>query len=130
MKIREAVIYCFVLLTSCSPRVIEVERPVVIERNSVHFDTVATVAMMHDSVHVREKGDSVIVMKKTTVYVDRWHHTLHTDTVEVPVTVRSTIKVPQPLKPWQQLFIVIGIVSTALLCLVLLRMVRNLFLIK
>lgn len=54
-----------------------------------------------DSVFIREKGDSVFVIKYRTVYRDRWRD--RTDTLRVcdSVYVEEPVLVAKPLSGWQ-----------------------------
>jgi hypothetical protein len=75
-----------------------------------HTDTLRVVkvqhdsVMVHDSIHVSEKGDTVLIEKWHTQYRDRWR----TDTVyqskhdSIPYPVEVVKEVPAELTWWQQ----------------------------
>lgn len=80
-----------------------------------------------DSVYVREKGDTVQIVR--TRYVDRWR--VHTDTLRA--VSNDTIRVPYPvereLTKWQRFKldiggIAIGVVAAALLSIVVWLVLR------
>lgn len=80
-----------------------------------------------DSVYVREKGDTVQIVR--TRYVDRWH--VHTDTLRM--VSNDTIRVPYPIEreltKWQRVKldaggIAIGVVAAALLAIVVWLVLR------
>lgn len=60
--------------------------------------------MVHDSIHITEKGDTVRIERWHTQYRDRWH----TDTIyqskrdSIPYPVEVTKEVPAKLTWWQQ----------------------------
>ena len=107
------------LLGGCSPRIVEVERPVVVEQThtQTHTDIVRDTLIMRDSVYHYVQGDTTII--------ERWHHTqgvtniykvdtLHIyDSVPYPVEVtkeRIVTKVEEVnvLRWWQKLLMVAG----------------------
>lgn len=75
-----------------------------------HTDTLRQVTvrhdsvMVHDSIHVSEKGDTVRIERWHTQYRDRWH----TDTIyqskrdSIPYPVEVVKEVPAKLTWWQQ----------------------------
>ena len=73
------------LLAACSPRIVEVERPVIVEQThtQTHTDIVRDTLMMRDSVYHYVKGDTVVI--------ERWHHTQQVNRWVVADTVRDTI---------------------------------------
>lgn len=73
------------LLNGCSPRVVEVERPVVVEQThtQTHTDIVRDTLIMRDSVYHYVQGD--------TVRIERWHHSIEVNKVMVADTIRDTI---------------------------------------
>ena len=99
------------------------ERVVVVE--TVRADTlrlshnIRDSVWLHDSIYIRDKGD--------TMWIERWHtrwrdRTVHdttyiskTDSVPVPYPVE--VKVPKPLAWWQSVLIRIGAVTVAILLL-------------
>lgn len=111
------VIVSVLLLTSCTTtKVVEVEK--------VRTDTTYITkwqwdsVWLHDSIRVREKGDSVWVERWHTKFVEREvHDTLYqakTDSIPVPYEVIK--EVPAPLSWWQRVRLWLGnIVLLALL---------------
>ena len=73
------------LIGGCSPRVVEVERPVVVEHThtQTHTDIVRDTLIWRDSVYHYVQGD--------TVRIERWHHSVAVNKVIVADTVRDTI---------------------------------------
>lgn len=73
------------LLGGCSPRIVEVERPVVVEQThtQTHTDIVRDTLIWRDSVYHYVQGD--------TVRIERWHHSIAVNKVMVADTIRDTI---------------------------------------
>jgi len=73
------------LIGGCSPRVVEVERPVVVEQThtQTHTDIVRDTLIWRDSVYHYVQGD--------TVRIERWHHVANVSKMIVADTVRDTI---------------------------------------
>ena len=73
------------LIGGCSPRVVEVERPVVVEqtRTQTHTDIVRDTLIWRDSVYHYVQGD--------TVRIERWHHVANVSKMIVTDTIRDTI---------------------------------------
>ena len=73
------------LIGGCSPRVVEVERPVIVEQThtQTHTDIVRDTLIMRDSVYHYVQGDTTII--------ERWHHTTQVTKVAVADTIRDTI---------------------------------------
>lgn len=67
---------------------------------------------LHDSIHVKEKGDTVLVEKWHTKYVEKQvHDTTYVathDTIPDPFPVETIKEVPAELSWWQRLRIWIG----------------------
>ena len=111
------VIVSVLLLTSCTTtKVVEVEK--------VRTDTTYITkwqrdsVWLHDSIRVREKGDSVWVERWHTKFVEREvHDTLYqAKTDSIPVPYETIKEVPAPLSWWQRVRLWLGnIVLLALL---------------
>jgi len=73
------------LLSGCSPRIVEVEKPVIVEQTHTqhHTDIVRDTLVWRDSVYHFVKGDTVIV--------EKWHHSLEVRKMVVADTIRDTI---------------------------------------
>lgn len=73
------------LLGGCSPRIVEVEKPVVVEQThtQTHTDIVRDTLIWRDSVYHYVQGD--------TVRIERWHHSIEVNKVMVADTIRDTI---------------------------------------
>ena len=73
------------LLSGCSPKVIEVEKPVIVEQThtQTHTDIVRDTLVWRDSIYHYVKGDTVII--------EKWHHTQQVNKWVVTDTVRDTI---------------------------------------
>lgn len=73
------------LVGGCSPRIVEVERPVVVEQThtQTHTDIVRDTLIWRDSVYHYVQGD--------TVRIERWHHSIEVNKVMVADTIRDTI---------------------------------------
>ena len=81
-------------LTSCKPKEVIVSRTEYV--NKVHYDSIYLIK--HDSIHIRERGDTVTIEKFKTVFKDRLKiqkdTILRTDTfTTVPVKIIKTEKV-------------------------------------
>ena len=103
------VIVSVLLLTSCTTtKVVEVEK--------VRTDTTYITkwqrdsVWLHDSIRVREKGDSVWVERWHTKFVEREvHDTLYqAKTDSIPVPYWKIKEVPAPLSWWQKLRLWLG----------------------
>ena len=73
------------LIGGCSPRIVEVEKPVIVEQThtQTHTDIVRDTLIMRDSVYHYVQGDTTII--------ERWHHTTQVTKVAVADTIRDTI---------------------------------------
>lgn len=73
------------LLGGCSPRIVEIEKPVIVEQThtQTHTDIVRDTLIMRDSVYHYVQGDTTII--------ERWHHTTQVTKVAVADTIRDTI---------------------------------------
>ena len=73
------------LIGGCSPRVVEVERPVIVEQThtQTHTDIVRDTLIWRDSVYHYVQGD--------TVRIERWHHVANVSKMIVADTIRDTI---------------------------------------
>lgn len=73
------------LLGGCSPRIVEVEKPVIVEQThtQTHTDIVRDTLIWRDSVYHYVQGD--------TVRIERWHHSIAVNKVMVADTIRDTI---------------------------------------
>lgn len=66
----------------------------------------------HDSIHVREKGDTVWVERWSIRYQDRWRDRVHTDTIVRVDSVQVPYPVERKLSKWQQWCLDWGKVTT------------------
>lgn len=75
----------FLLLVCCSPRVVEIERPVVVEsvHTQHHTDIIHDTLIYRDSVYHFVAGDTCII--------ERYHHTERIERVGITDTLRDTI---------------------------------------
>lgn len=73
------------LIGGCSPRIVEVEKPVVVEQThtQTHTDIVRDTLIWRDSVYHYVQGD--------TVRIERWHHVANISKMIVADTIRDTI---------------------------------------
>ena len=73
------------LLSGCSPRIVEVEKPVIVEQTHTqhHTDIVRDTLVWRDSVYHFVKGDTVVI--------ERWHNTVRVERVGISDTLRDTI---------------------------------------
>jgi hypothetical protein len=110
------------LIGGCSPRVVEVERPVIVEQThtQTHTDIVRDTLIWRDSVYHYVQGD--------TVRIERWHHVANvrnmivTDTIRdtIPriVTVKETVvQEVNRLRWWQKVLMTAGIIGIIALLL-------------
>lgn len=101
-----------------------------------HTDTLRQVTvrhdsvMVHDSIHVTEKGDTVRIERWHTQYRDRWR----TDTIyqskndSIPYPVEVVKEVPAELSTWQSFRMTFGTIAMCLLALyVIYRIIRKRF---
>ena len=72
---------------------------------------------LHDSISIKEKGDTVRIEKWHTKYVEKQvHDTTYvskTDTVPVPYPVETIREVAQPLAWWQKTLMWLGVAMIA-----------------
>ena len=73
------------LLSGCSPKVIEVEKPVIVEQTHTqhHTDIVRDTLVWRDSIYHYVKGDTVVI--------EKWHNTVRIERVGISDTLRDTI---------------------------------------
>ena len=94
--------FLLLILSGCSPRVIETVRTEYVYQDRIERDT----TIVHDYVHVREfvKGDTIRIEKWHTKYIEKaTHDTLYqhkTDSVPVPYPVEKLVE--RELSWWQQ----------------------------
>ena len=104
------------LLSGCSPKVIEIEKPVIVENTHTqhHTDIVRDTLVWRDSIYHYVKGDTVVI--------ERWHHTERIERVGISDTLRDTIPrivtvtetrivEKNVLRWWQKVLMWAGIVS-------------------
>lgn len=72
-------------LSGCSPKIVEVEKPVIVEQThtQTHTDIVRDTLVWRDSIYHYVKGDTVVI--------EKWHHSLEVRKMVVADTVRDTI---------------------------------------
>ncbi len=110
------------LIGGCSPRVVEVERPVVVEQThtQTHTDIVRDTLIWRDSVYHYVQGD--------TVRIERWHHVANVSKMIVADTIRDTIPRIVTVKEtvaqevnrlhwWQEALMTVGIIGIIALLL-------------
>ena len=110
------------LIGGCSPRIVEVERPVVVEQThtQTHTDIVRDTLIWRDSVYHYVQGD--------TVRIERWHHSIAVNKVMVADTIRDTIPRIVTVKEtvvqevnrlhwWQKALMTVGIIGIIALLL-------------
>lgn len=70
------------------------------------YNSIRDSIYVHDSIHVHEKGDTVLIERWHTRWRDRWQYDTvyraRTDSVPVPYPVEVVKKVAKPLTWWQQ----------------------------
>lgn len=78
----------------------------------LYYSSVWDSIYVHDSIHVREKGDTVTIERWHTRWRDRWQHdTLFiskTDSVPQPYPVEVMKEVEKPLTWWQKTRMYVG----------------------
>ena len=103
------VIVSVLLLTSCTTtKVVEVER---VKTDTTYITKWQRDSVwLHDSIRVREKGDSVWIERWHTKFVEREvHDTLYqAKTDSIPVPYWKIKEVPAPLSWWQKLRLWLG----------------------
>lgn len=110
------------MLGGCSPRIVEVEKPVVVQQThtQTHTDIVRDTLIWRDSVYHYVQGD--------TVRIERWHHVANVskmivtdtirDTIPKVVTVRETVlQEVNRLRWWQEVLMTVGIIGIIALLL-------------
>lgn len=73
------------LLSGCSPRIVEIEKPAIVEQThtQTHTDIVRDTLVWRDSVYHFVKGDTVVI--------ERFHNTVRIERVGISDTLRDTI---------------------------------------
>lgn len=110
------------LLGGCSPRIVEVEKPVVVEQThtQTHTDIVRDTLIWRDSVYHYVQGD--------TVRIERWHHSIEVNKMMVADTIRDTIprivtvketvvREVNRLRWWQEALMTAGIIGIIVMML-------------
>ena len=110
------------LVGGCSPRIVEVEKPVVVEQThtQTHTDIVRDTLIWRDSVYHYVQGD--------TVRIERWHHLANVSKMIVADTIRDTIPRIVTVKEtvvqevnrlhwWQEVLMTAGIIGIIALLL-------------
>lgn len=110
------------LIGGCSPRIVEVERPVVVEQThtQTHTDIVRDTLIWRDSVYHYVQGD--------TVRIERWHHSIAVNKMIVADTIRDTIPRIVTVKEavvqevnrlhwWQEVLMTAGIIGIIVMML-------------
>ena len=101
------------LLSGCSPKIVEVEKPVIVEQthSQTHTDIVRDTLVWRDSVYHFVKGDTVVIERwHTTQQVNKWVVTdTIRDTIPRVVTVREVQRIEtNKLHWWQQALMWMG----------------------
>ena len=112
------------LIGGCSPRIVEVEKPVIVEQShtATHTDIVRDTLIWRDSVYHYVQGDTCII--------ERWHHTTRVERVGITDTLRDTIprivtvtetrvREINVLRWWQKVLMAAGIIGIVTLAVVL-----------
>lgn len=110
------------LLGGCSPRIVEIEKPVVVEQThtQTHTDIVRDTLIWRDSVYHYVQGDTTII--------ERWHHSIAVNKVMVADTIRDTIprivtvketvvQEVNRLRWWQKVLMTAGIIGIIVMML-------------
>ena len=110
------------LVGGCSPRIVEIEKPVVVEQThtQTHTDIVRDTLIWRDSVYHYVQGD--------TVRIERWHHVANVSKMIVADTIRDTIPSIVTVKEtvvqevnrlhwWQEVLMTVGIIGIIALLL-------------
>lgn len=110
------------LVGGCSPRIVEIEKPVVVEQThtQTHTDIVRDTLIWRDSVYHYVQGD--------TVRIERWHHVANVSKMIVADTIRDTIPRIVTVKEtvvqevnrlhwWQKVLMTAGIISIIVMML-------------
>ena len=116
---RTFAIFALLLLAACSHRLVEVEKPVIVEHTTTqhHTDLLRDTLLMRDSVYHYIHGDTTVI--------ERWHHFREVTKINVTDTIRDTVPVVTQVvktqikevekKPpwWKQTLIYLGIAFIA-----------------
>lgn len=101
-------IYCLILITAlCSCRSVKYVPVETVRTDSIYINQVRRDSIYrHDSIYIRDKGDTVWVEKYKYLFVDKLRHdTLYlsrTDSIRVPYPVEKE------LNRWQQMKLELG----------------------
>ena len=83
-------------------------------QNHIQRDSV----WLHDSIHIKEWGDSVLIYKYQTKYIERLRtdtiYKARVDSVPVPYPVEKIVKVEKELKWWQKMSMSMGWIMIAM----------------
>ena len=99
---------CVLLLMSCRTKYVTVPEYHVMYQTKIdsvmHRDSI----IVHDSVTLWKRGDTVYKEKYQMVYKDRWHDRHHTDTVIRRDSIRVPYPVERSLTRWERWRMMLG----------------------
>lgn len=113
-------IFCLMCLLGCKTKYVSVPEYHYVDR--VHTDTFIKhdSVFRHDSVIIRQQGDTIFMEKFKTLYRDRWRDRVVIDSVVITDSIRVPVPVERELTWWQKVKIDMGESVLALLLFLLL----------
>jgi len=123
---KKTVIFCAIALLCCAcgtTKYVPIETTRTEYRDNYLRDSI----YLHDSIFVKEKGDTLIVEKYRYLYRDKLVHDsiFKTDTIRVPYPVEVVKEVKKPLSGWQNFQVWCGRIALVSVLLFLIYSVRK-----
>ena len=123
---KKTVIFCAIALLCCAcgtTKYVPIETTRTEYRDNYLRDSI----YLHDSIFVKEKGDTLIVEKYRYLYRDKLirDSIFQTDTIRVPYPVEVIKEVKKPLTGWQNFQVWSGRIALVTVLLLLIYFVRK-----
>jgi hypothetical protein len=123
---KKTVIFCAIALLCCACGTIQYV-PVETTRTEYRDNYLRDSIYLHDSIFVKDKGDTLIVEKYRYLYRDKIvrDSIFKTDTIRVPYPVEVVKEVKKPLTGWQNFQVWSGRIALITVLLLLIYFVRK-----
>lgn len=112
----------------CPPQVVVPGGAAISEREVVIRQRDSVLLYLHDSVLIREKGDTVRIERWHTLYRDRYHDRFDTVRLYDSIAVSVPVVVEKPLTGWQYFQIWLGRILMAVVVLwIVVQLIKRYF---